>query len=311
MKELNISDLTELGLVYKDSEYLVNVLRLKGFVEKKSFFEIVYCKVVKERRDNLAKEDVYIHQDIYHDCKFNCETIKFLRLMVGIIRFEYIDRPHMNLILTQDGDKGESQDFEIIMKNFWKDKDLSMNVLKKLTYNITCIDKNHAKNKLNDYWVSSFRSFQFGNNDLLYKIFKNPKLDKVFSKYNLDLDKNLKNRKSVFFKSFELEFHNETIKQELMSHHNNFFKWRIIRNVLYGPNEFKIGLDPGKKIIKKIEILDIIRPFGLDLIQVEKELHNIYIYEHATITDVSIKNYLLNFLLLISFIILEDEKLIF
>ena len=114
----------------------------------------------------------------------------------------------------------------------------------------------------------------------------------VFSRYNLDFEEKLSN--SLVFKFFESDFHNESIKPCLMSHDNNYFKWRIIRNFLYGPNEFKIGLDSGKKIIKKIEILDIIRPFGLDLIQVEKELHNIYIYEHATITDVSIKNFLLN-----------------
>ena len=188
MADLKISDLTELGLVYTDSEYLVNVLRNKGFVEKKSFFKIAYCKVEKERRDNLAKEDVDIHQDIYHDCKFNCETIKFLRVIVGIVRFNSIDEPHMNRILCPNGDKGLSQDFKKIIKNFWKNKELSRNVLKKLTFNITCKSNNIIKNRFNDYWLNFFKSLEFGNNDLLANIFTITKQNKVFSKYNLGFE---------------------------------------------------------------------------------------------------------------------------
>ena len=99
-------------------------------LKRRVFFEISFCKVENERRDYQVKEGVNIRQDNYHDCRFNFEIIKFLRIIVGIVRYKSISQPHMNRILYPEREKGLIKDFKKIIQNFWKNNELSRNVLK-------------------------------------------------------------------------------------------------------------------------------------------------------------------------------------
>ena len=194
MDSLTSLSFIELGLNFRDADKLNKILKDRQIVCKKHFYNVVDVKIRDEERD-IYSMYYYLTEfcrDIYHHNTFiNSSTISFLRTLVGLFKFYYIDKPHLEQIV-------QNHRYQYIMMHFWANNTLSRPFKKKISLRL----RSRSSLNISGLIKKSLIHTYFATNDILESLF-NGDVNQI--SFDVEIPEKYK-KKGITFKNNEYEY---------------------------------------------------------------------------------------------------------